>query len=89
MALGCCNGDNDDGNDNHKDNGNDNNHINYVGGLNLCLKTPNSMQKESTQPDHPALRKCPKCGRILQFCANAEISQYFRTFSPFSFIRAS
>jgi hypothetical protein len=33
-----------------------------VGSLNLCLKTPDSIQKESAQSDHPALGKCPKCG---------------------------
>ena len=31
-----------------------------VGTLNLCLKTPGTMQKESAQSDHPILRKRPK-----------------------------
>jgi hypothetical protein len=31
-----------------------------VGTLNLCLKTPGIMPKESAQSDHPVLRKLPK-----------------------------
>ena len=38
-----------------------------VGTLNLCLGTPGTMQKESTQSDHLARRKRPKRGRILLF----------------------
>jgi hypothetical protein len=38
-----------------------------VGTLNLCLGTPGTMQKESTQSDYPARRKRPKRGPILLF----------------------
>ena len=38
-----------------------------VGTLNLCLRMPGTMQKESAQSDHPARRKRPKCGPILLF----------------------
>ena len=38
-----------------------------VGTLNLYLRMPGTMQKESAQPDHPAWRKCPKRGPILLF----------------------
>ena len=31
-----------------------------VGTLNLCLKTPGTMQKESAPSDHPVQRKHPK-----------------------------
>ena len=31
-----------------------------VGTLNLCLKTPGTMQKKSAQSDHPVLRKRPQ-----------------------------
>jgi hypothetical protein len=42
------------------------------------------MQKESVQSDHPALRKRPTCGRILQIWAIGKISQYLSTFWTFS-----
>jgi hypothetical protein len=42
------------------------------------------MQKESAQSDHPALRKRPKYGQILQFWATGKISQYFSMFWTFS-----
>ena len=38
-----------------------------VGTLNLYLRMPGTMQKESAQSDHPARRKRPKCGPILLF----------------------
>ena len=37
--------------------------IPHVGSLNLCLKKPDSLQKESAQSDHPALSKRLKCGQ--------------------------
>jgi hypothetical protein len=39
----------------------------YVCALNLCLKTPGIMQKESVQSDHPALRKRSKHAVLLEF----------------------
>ena len=38
-----------------------------VGSLNLCLKMPDSMQKESAQSDHPIQRKRPKHAEILGY----------------------
>ena len=38
-----------------------------VGILNLYLRMPGTMQKESAQSDHPAWRKRSKCGPILLF----------------------
>ena len=55
-----------------------------VGSLNLCLKKPDSLQKESAQSDHPAKRKRTICGPILLFWANVKISQYLCTFRTFS-----
>ena len=34
--------------------------VDDVGILNLCLKTPGTMQKESAPSDHPVQRKRPK-----------------------------
>ena len=55
-----------------------------VSGLKLCLKKPDSMQKKSTQSDHPTRRKRPNCGPNLLFWAIVKISQYFSTFWSFS-----
>jgi hypothetical protein len=41
--------------------------LNDVGTLNLYLKMPCTMQKESARSDHPAWRKRRKCGPILLF----------------------
>ena len=38
-----------------------------VGTLNLYLRMPGTIQKESAQSDHPARRKRTKCGPILFF----------------------
>jgi hypothetical protein len=38
-----------------------------VGTLNLCIGTPGSIQKESTQSDYHARKKLPKSGPILLF----------------------
>ena len=37
-----------------------------VGTLNLCLKTPGTMQKESDQSDHPVLRKRPNREELVE-----------------------
>ena len=50
--------------------------------LNLCLKTP--MQNELGQTDQPALRKCPKCGWILQIWITGKISKFSARFGIFS-----
>ena len=39
----------------------------HVGSLNLCLKTPDSIQKESAQSDHPIQGKRPKRAEILGY----------------------
>ena len=51
-----------------------------MGTLNLCLETPELMQKESAQSDHPAWRKLPKCDPILLIWVNNKIFQYLDTF---------
>jgi hypothetical protein len=38
-----------------------------VGTLNLYLRMPGTMQRESAQSDHPGRRKRQKCGPILLF----------------------
>ena len=35
-----------------------------VGTLNLCLKVPDTMEKELAKSDHPVLRKSPKSDQI-------------------------
>ena len=52
--------------------------------LNLCLKTPDSMQKESAQSNHPTWRKRPKCAQILRYYDVGPKQQNRTTFWTFS-----
>ena len=36
-----------------------------MGSINLCPKTPDSLQKELAQSEYSALRKRPKCVKIM------------------------
>ena len=56
----------------------------HVGSLNLCLKKPDSLQKESAQSDHPAKRKRSKCAEILGYFAGGPKLQNSTTFWTFS-----
>ena len=55
-----------------------------VGSLNLCLKKPDSLQKEPVQSEHPALRKCPKCAKILGYFVVGPKHQNWTIFWMFS-----
>ena len=54
-----------------------------VDSVNLCLKKPDTMQKESAQCDHPTRRKRPKSGPNLMSWTIVKISQYFSMFWTF------
>ena len=56
----------------------------HVGSLNLCLKTPDSMQKELAQSNHPAQRKRPKRAELLGYFAGGPKLQNPTTFGAFS-----
>ena len=54
-----------------------------MGSLNLCLREPESMQKESVQSDHTARRKRPKCAQKLRYFdvgPKLKIGPYFGRF---------
>jgi hypothetical protein len=54
-----------------------------VGSLNLCLRKPDSMQKESVQSNNPLRRKGPKCEKILGYFdigPNIKIQPHFGHF---------
>ena len=55
-----------------------------VGTLNLYLKTPGTMQKESDQSDHPVMRKRPKCAVLLEYFDVGLKEQNRTTFWTFS-----
>jgi hypothetical protein len=55
-----------------------------VGSRNLRLTTPDSLQKESAQSDHPALRKRPKYAEILGYFNVVQKQQNQTTFWTFS-----
>ena len=57
---------------------------NMLCSLNLCLKKHDSMQKELVQSDHPALRKRPKCAKILGYFVVGPKHQNRTTFWTFS-----
>jgi hypothetical protein len=51
-----------------------------VGTLNLYLRMPDTMQRESALSDHPARRKRPKCGPIVLFQIYPNIYEHFGRF---------
>ena len=59
-----------------------------VGTLNLCLETPDLIEKVWAQSDHPVQRKRPKCAKILELVKTA-IFNGFWAFSRLTLIRLS
>ena len=59
------------------------NHV--VGTLNLYLRVPDSMQKESAQSDHPALRKRPKTDDLTNIQNMSTFRHIMNVFSVLSY----
>ena len=54
----------------------------FVGTLNLCLETPDTMQKTKSWSDHHVMRKCPKTAEIIQSFFTKFLTVLERFLSP-------
>ena len=53
----------------------------FVSTLNLCLETPDTMQKTKIWSDHHVMRKRPKTAEIMQSLILLNFQQFFNVFS--------